>query len=134
MMLKLGLMTPIRHWWWYLNTCIDTMTMTLDTIFTFPHGDLTMSPCSNYRIMSKCRDTWKQKVSSRFTCIWSYNRHVFTKLDAIYVESTNAYFFKSIRSKFGSTPFACCTYLSLDTSIVGLKILHVFIRLNATSH
>jgi hypothetical protein len=136
MMLKLGLMTPIRHWQWYLNTCLDTMTMILDTIlpslmvtWLWAHVLIIISQSS-----SKCCDTWKQKVWSRVTCIWSHNHHVFTKLVAIYVESTNAYFLKSLWSMLGSIPFACCTYLSLETSIVGLKIFHVFIRLNATSH
>ena len=51
---------------------------------------------------SKCCDTWKQKASSRFTCVWSYNFHVFTKLITIFVELTGASLSESSNSILGS--------------------------------
>ena len=91
-----------------LNTFLDIKDSSSDLMASSHMGQSLCLRTSDTLVVSQsssnCCDTWKQKASSRFTCVRSHNFHDFTKLIAIFVESIGASLSESSSSTFGSTP------------------------------
>jgi hypothetical protein len=132
-----GGLTPFNVVLIGLNTLRDLKDSSLDLMASSHMGQSLLLWASvtivQSRPLFKCCGVWKQKVSSRSTYVWPMKVHFFTKLLALFVESTSNFFSRVIQLNAWKHTLVCHTYLSLCTSILGLKIFHGFTKLIAIS-